>query len=209
MTKIIKKTLLLSTVSLGFISQSFAATPISGPYIRGFGGYAYTDNIINTNGITASSFHGGYHVGGELGYKSGPIRYELEALYSYKRLKGFSLNGVPQTTVNGSSKSTSGMLNLYYDFEDFSPMLAPYLGVGIGYSQIANNINSSAPTVSGYNQKHFLFSYQGIAGINLNFSENISFDVGCRYFRTRNSAKFNKAYHSTLASIGVTYRFNK
>ncbi len=201
-----KKIFSLCTIFL--CSHCLGATALSGPYMRVFGGFSHTPNNINVLGFSAAKYRNGYNVGGNLGYKSGPIRYEFEGTYIHNKLKRFNFNGVRQTSISGKGRSSSLMLNLFYDFEDFNASVAPFIGAGIGYSYTSIILNSQVPTVARLNRKKFLFSYQGLAGIVYNFSENVAIDLGYRYFRTKTSNRMGKVYQAHLANFGAIYRFD-
>lgn len=186
----------------------FAATPMSGPYMRAFGGFASTPNTVNTTSFTAAEYRAGYNAGGQLGYKSGPIRYEVEGSYIYNKVKHFSFNGVQQTTTSGKAQASSLLVNLYYDFEDLNMSLAPYIGIGAGYAQVRTTLNSTAPSTSAFKQSQIVFAYKGLVGLNYNFSENISSDIGYQYFRTKKSTRLNSVFQTHLATLGLTYRFD-
>lgn len=190
-------------------TTGIAATPISGPYVRVFGGFAFTTSgNVNINLFTNPDYKTGYDAGAQLGYKSGPIRYEFEGAYTRAKLNKFSYNGTTQTDVTGKSSSSSLLLNVYYDFEDFSASLAPYLGVGIGYAHVVNTLESTSPSTVSFDQSDRLFAYKASAGLTYNFSEAISTDIGYQYFRTKNSNKFNEVFQSHLVNFGITYRFD-
>lgn len=188
--------------------SAFAATAVSGPYIRGFGGAAVAPDNVNANNFSQTKYLTGWDAGGQIGYKSGPIRYEFEAGYIHNKLEKFNFNSVRQTSISGSSKAITGFLNLYYDFEDFNASLAPYVGFGIGYSHVHIALDSSSPSNSSFNRKDLLFSYKGQLGINYNFSENYSVDIGYEYLRTSHSNKFADSYQAHLFNMGITYRFD-
>ncbi len=208
MKKLIKTILPISLLCASSITV--AATPMSGPYMRGFGGFAFTtSNTVNINNFNNTSYKSGYAFGGQIGYKSGPIRYEFEGTYTHNKLDSFSLAGVKQTNVSGSTHSGAVLLNLYYDFEDLNMALAPYIGVGFGYAVVKNILNSSAPTIAAFNQQDSLFAYKAQVGVNYNFSENIGTDLGYQYFSTKNSKTFNQRFQTHLVNMGITYRFDK
>lgn len=190
-------------------STTSAATPISGSYIRGFGGFAFTTSgNVNISSFSNPEYKTGYDAGAQIGYKSGPIRYEFEGAYTLAKLNQFNFNNTTQTAVAGKSSSTSLILNVYYDFEDFSASLAPYLGVGIGYAHIVNTLESTSPNTVSYDQSDRLFAYKANAGLTYNFSENISTDIGYQYFRTKHSNKFNEVFQTHLVNMGITYRYD-
>lgn len=189
---------------------SHASTPVSGPYIRAFAGFAFTPaNNVNINNFSNPQYKTGYDAGGQFGYKSGPIRYEFEGTYSHSKLNEFQFSGVKQTSVTGKSAFGSLLLNVYYDFEDFSMSLAPYLSAGIGYSRIINTLNSTAPSVTSFNKSDTVFTYKAQAGLMYNFSENISTDIGYQYLRTKHSNRFNQYFQTHLVNFGMTYRYDR
>ena len=176
-------------------------------YMYAFGGLADIPGNINIASFGNTTYRDPYFAGGALGYKSGPIRYDLQLNYINGKIKQFSFGSVIQTPVSGSSIATSGLVNIYYDFEDLNPMLAPFLGFGLGYSNVKVKFSSTTPTTTAFNQSNTVFSYQGSAGVTLNFSETIGFDLGYRYLRTSRANNFNSAYQAHLFNIGTTYRF--
>ena len=209
MTKRNLTTLLPACIAISMLPLAHASTPVSGPYIRAMGAFSFiNDGNISTAGISNSSYKSGYAGGGQLGYKSGPIRYELDGSYIKNNLKGFSLAGTPQTDTSGYSQVFAGLINVFYDFEDLNPSLAPYLGFGVGYAQVKNSINSSTPSTSAYSQSDTVFAYKAQVGLTYNFSENIAADVAYQYFRTKKSNTFNSNYQTNLLAAGVTYRFD-
>lgn len=207
MKKIIQLT--VSALLISASTMNYASTPISGPYVRAFTGFAFTTaNNVNINSFSNSNYDTGYDVGGQLGYKSGPIRYEFEGTYTHVKLNEFSFNGTKQTSVTGKSSSSSLLLNVYYDFEDFSQLLAPYVGVGIGYARITNTFESTAPSNLTFNKSDTLFAYKALTGITYNFNENFSTDINYQYFRTRKSNRFNQYFQTHLVNMGITYRYD-
>ena len=190
-------------------SLTYAATPISGPYVRAFAGFSYpTSGNVNTNLFSNPEYKRGYDAGAQLGYKSGPIRYEFEETYTDSKLNTFSYAGTKQSTVTGKTSATSLLLNVYYDFEDLNTVLAPYLGVGVGYAHIINTLNSTSPSTQSYDRSDRMFAYKAHAGLAYNFSESISTDIGYQYFRTKHSNTFNQNFQTHLINFGVTYRYN-
>jgi opacity protein-like surface antigen len=186
-----------------------ASTPMSGPYVRGFGGFAFpTSGNVNINLFSNPEYKTGYDAGAQIGYKSGPIRYEFEGAYARVKLNKFSYNGTTQTSASGKSSSASLILNVYYDFEDFSASLAPYLGVGVGYAHIVNTLESTSPSNVSFNKSDRLFASKANAGLTYNFSETFATDISYQYFRTKHSNKFNETFQSHLMNLGITYRYD-
>lgn len=203
----LKKTLFITALSLSMIS--FAATPVSGPYIKGFAGLAGIPDNLNASGFSRPDYYDGYNVGGLMGYKSGPLHYNLEGTYIRGKVKHYQFNSVQQTALDSKTDVMALMLNIGYDFEDLNDCLAPFIDVGIGYARPTIDLNSNNPSSTSYRQSENVFAYQGRIGITYNFSENYALDLSYRYFRTTNNDTFNKDYQAHLGELGVIYRFDK
>ncbi|MDP3558757.1 MAG: outer membrane beta-barrel protein [Legionellaceae bacterium] len=193
--------------------SSMAAMPIDGFYSSIFGGYTYLPNNIDTihNGILLdnSSFTGGYNAGGRFGYKSNPLRYEGEFTYLSASAQRFYANHIKQTDVSGQSSGVFLMANVYYDFPEVLDSLQPFLGIGIGYGFVKDNLDSTGPgTALNFSGSNSVFSYQGTAGIAYHFAENYSLDLAYRYIATDHSNELGSIFQANLASVGVTYRFD-
>lgn len=194
-------------------SIASAAAPIDGWYTGAFGGYAYipgnVENTFNGDLIGQSSFDHGYNVGGRIGYKSNPLRYEAEYTFLYASSKAFQINQIKQTGVTGYTSANLIMANIYYDTPEILPSVAPYLGLGIGYGYIQANINSSGPLASSYLElTNNSFAYQATVGLTYNFAEYYAVNVGYRYVATPSLNAFSDVFQAHVASAGVVYRFD-
>ncbi|MDF1758063.1 MAG: outer membrane beta-barrel protein [Legionellaceae bacterium] len=199
--------------SMLFGSLLSAATPIDGFYSSFFGGYAYVPgNIDKTNyGINRNdvSYQGGFDGGGNIGYKSNPMRYEGEISYLKVNTNKFKLNSVNQTSVSGYNQAVFALANIYYDFATFNQSLQPFLGVGIGYGWTQAKLDSGGPSAAtSFSVNSSAFAYQGNAGITYNFAENYALTIGYRYITTLKIYDFGKVFQAHIANIGATYRFD-
>jgi opacity protein-like surface antigen len=190
-----------------------AATPIDGWYTSVFGGYTFipgnVENFFLGHFIHNSSFKGGYNVGGRIGFKSNPLRYEGEYTYLYGSTKAFKINHIPQTGVYGYSSGNLVMANIYYDTPDMLPAIAPYLGFGIGYAYIQESLKSTGPFAPRvFNMTNSSFAYQGTVGLTYNFAENYAVNVAYRYVATSSSNSFGSVYQAHIANAGAVYRFD-
>lgn len=204
---------IISFFVLSMCSIAQAATPIEGLYYTIFGGYAYVPGNINHdyNGATLnnSSYRDGFEAGGSLGFKSNPMRYELEIKYLQANVKGFSVNGTPQTNTSGNNQDVLGMANILVDIPNFAnALLLPYIGGGIGYGWFHSSLGSSAPNSVAFSATNWPFAYQGIAGITFNFAENYALNANYCYIGTTNLGAFGEVFQAHIANIGVTYRFD-
>lgn len=193
---------------LALPTLTMAATAESGPYIRVFGGAAFTPKNIDIDGFSHPNYKTGYNVGGQLGYKSGPLRYEIDGSYTYNRLKNFLYNSTLQTTTKGKTNFFATTVNAIVDFEDMSASFVPYLGLGLGYGQVNTELQSTAPNNVLLSKKGKALAYKGLAGLSYNFSENATIDLGYQYVRTKKKGKFGKVYQTHGTNLGLTYRFD-
>ena len=192
-----------------------AAKPVDGWYLGGFGGVSdFPGNVSVTasDGATRSNanYKLGYNFGGNLGYKSGPMRYELQISYLNAKTKSFNRATVAQTGVSGRTDVIPGLLNVYYDFdEEMGGDLIPYLGVGIGYAHIGTKLNSTGPSgTTTFKATDNEFAYQGSLGINYNFDEQASVTLAYQYLGTTKSSKFGKRFQAHSGTLGLVYRFD-
>ena len=194
-------------------SVSQAATPIDGWYSSIFGGYAYLSNNINNTqfGLARShaSYDAGYDVGGSLGFKSTPMRYEGELTYLNANLKKFNINNIQQTGVGGYNDDVLAMAKVYYDFPNLLMAIQPYVGVGIGYAWVQARLNSTGPSaITRFSGSNSVFAYQGTAGLTYNFAENYALTLDYRYIATKQANNLGKIVQAQLANLGVVYRFD-
>lgn len=189
-----------------------AATPIDGWYSGVFGGAAYIPNNVNTihnnAKYTDASYQPGYFAGGNLGYKSNPLRYEAELTYFNVNIDHFAKNYVRQNNAGGYNNGILGMANVYYDFPGLIPCLEPFLGVGIGYSWLNVQLDDLSTPRSSLRITNSAFAYQGVAGITYNFAENYSVDISYRYLATPHIFTLGHVFQTNFANVGVTYRFD-
>ena len=190
-----------------------AATPIDGWYAGLFGGYTYVPSNINqlNNGMfrNNSAYNAGYDLGGSVGYKSTPMRYEGELTYLNANLNKFSINGVRQPVIAGYNTAFFTMANVYYDAPNLLEMIQPYLGLGIGYGWVSTQFNSAGPLYpSTYENSNNAFSYQFTGGLTYNFSENYALNLGYRYIGTTEISSLNNNFTAQMASLGAVYRFD-
>jgi len=102
------------------------------------------------------------------------------------------------------------MANLYFDGPEFLPSVVPFLGVGIGYSQIETTLNSLGPdAVTGFKADGNEFAYQGTVGLTYNFAENYALNLGYRYAATTKSDNFGSNFQAHMVNAGVVYHFDR
>ena len=194
-------------------STTYSATPIDGIYSTLFGGYAYVPGNINTTHNTNSysnvAYQAGYDGGGALGYRSNPLSYEAEISYFNANIKHFNENNVRQTQVGGYNNGILGLINFAYEAPELIQSLQPFLGIGIGYAWLNNQLNNlSTSNTSRYRIASYAFAYQGTAGIAYNVAENYTINIAYRYLATPHVPNLGHLFQINLANVGVTYRFD-
>lgn len=195
-------------------STAKAAAPIDGLYASLFGGYTYVSDNLSRNyyglALTHASYDGGYNAGGRLGYKSNPMRYEGEITYLSVDAKRFYVNEVRQRGVTGQSNAALAMVNVYYDFPEMVPCIAPFIGGGLGYAWVEASLKSQRPLGTiRFKGSNGVFAYQGTLGITYNFAENYALDLAYRYVGTEQPDKLGKIFKASMASISAIYRFDE
>lgn len=187
-----------------------AATPMNGWYSSLFGGYAYVPDNINTAGRSNAGYKAGYDVGGNIGFKGTPMRYEGELTYLNADLKKFNLNSIQQTGIGGYSDAFLAMANVYYDLNTATPTVQPFLGGGIGYARVHAKLNSTGPSgATQYTGSNSVFAYQATTGLIYNFAPNYAINLGYRYIATKHVNVLGKSFQANLANLGAVYRFDE
>ena len=92
------------------------------------------------------------------------------------------LSGIEVKAVGGDRHSNSIMTNVVYDFSLGYP-ITPHLGFGVGAVDVFDGLK--LPEIGQlFNNSGWQFGYQGIAGIQYNFSSALALDLDYRYFAT-------------------------
>lgn len=207
------KVALFSAVLLS-TSAAFASTADEPKwYTSAFGGSTYLSSNVKTYyyGYLLSDVHylNGYNVGGSIGYKTKPLRYEFQYTYFNANTDQYSVNYIPALRIDGGTKATLLMGNVYYDFPEMFASISPFLGVGLGYGFMDATLNST----SRFKRPHFNTNqnspaYQGIAGLTYNFSKKFAINATYRYTSSTNTSHWGKPLQAQIVSAGVVYRFD-
>lgn len=209
----IMRLILFSCYALLTSSLIHAATPINGWYSSVLGGYAYIPSNLNkiygAYHYADPIYNPGYVAGGNLGYKSNPLRYEFEISYFNATLNHFSQNNIRQNEAGGYQNGITGMANAYYDFPGLLSCLEPFLGFGIGYAWLHDQLQSfSTVSPSSVTISTSAFAYQAMAGVTYNFAENYALELHYRYLATPSLFDFGHVFQSNFVQLGITYRFD-
>lgn len=144
------------------------------------------------------------YIGGQVGYRFNQLRAEGEFFFNSAPYHQLTLGGQKFTTsthttswhIKGQTNTGAFMLNGFYDFmrmTDNNVFWVPYVGVGIGYGEINNNVKY-------YLDKAFIKKTtakansplaQGIIGISYFVDDFFWFSADYRYIASKSLEFFN------------------
>ncbi len=175
-----------------------------------------TDVEVNSATIGDLDFETGFGVGASLGYTPGHTRtfldhtrFELEYFYRHNELDELNSAGT-SATISDDISSNSYMFNVYYDI-DTGTRFSPYIGGGIGFSDIELNVPSLA-----LSDEDMVFAYQLMAGVGWQPESllNTVLQIGYRYYDTQDpefgtatGARLEHEYEIHSIEAGARFRF--
>lgn len=204
--------------------SAFALHPVQGLYGGILLGFNYTPKTnlylptftpgVNVDGTLNYGILG--DIGGQVGYRWNKYRLEGQFIYNNSPYKSIVVGGV---TIRDDSSNTTGvrlegstdtglaMVNGYYDFftSDASRNFIPYVGAGVGYAYVSNNLkiyNKEVVVTAGrIKETNTSPAGQIILGSSYFLDDFTFFGMDVRYFTT--SSKSN-----ALDSRVQVYSFN-
>ncbi|HMS45026.1 MAG TPA: outer membrane beta-barrel protein [Alphaproteobacteria bacterium] len=217
-----KKILLFLAVFI-FANQAFAQNAHrSGFYIGVNGGLAFPQDsagkLFDGYAHANLSFNRGLSAGAMVGYDfSRFFRAEFEFNYKKSKMDTLSVTYSPKTylyTQGGNVRTLSYMANAYLQYP-LTDVIVPYIGVGVGLADIRMDKPRACNCSHGTTSRRLL-AYQGIVGVGLNVSENVTLSFDYRYFTTKEgkfetNVQFHPTFKTRISShnvmIGVRYKF--
>lgn len=225
-----KSALTSGAIALGFLSVAAPASAEDGRHNRGryYVGVAGGANFASDSDFADIAggvpYDTGYAISGVVGYQFaeqpyGNFRTELEAFYSENDIGD---NFVPNTGLTsglgGDLKNAGAMVNVYYDMSQLNSRFVPFVGVGVGFSNVDLNIDGAGLT---YGDDKTVFAYQAIAGVRYDLNDNWALTLDGRYVGVSDpefqmvadnvtgltNADPDFEYDSFRTSLGVQYRF--
>lgn len=215
-------------------SQTALAAPNTGYYFGISGGIVFPQTMTMSEpyyGHTDTTLDNGGFVGVKSGWLTPFTRriMALEMEYNYifgtdfDKGKVVNLAGEGSNTLDGTIGVHAFLFNVKARYPE-GP-IHPYAGVGLGYSYFqvgditardgGGGLVDSIPGGSGS-----AFSYQFIAGLDLDIAPNISVGVGYKYFAAKPNIKedtfYDHGYHgynydldyrASIISLGLTFTF--
>ena len=150
------------------------------------------------------------------GYDFGDARAELTYIYNNSSLDSIDVTAEGSTaTINGSANinSSSVFVSGYYDVPIKNSRFIPYLGGGLGYTNISvgtisGNFNGISASIDGGNKS--LFGYQAKVGVTYLASKNADIFLEGVYQGSPSFSIDTTSYGSINqfgARLGARYRF--
>ena len=176
----------------------------------GAGGAWYQDLKLNGAIVGTASMDTGFTVNGAIGRyldNERVIRLEAEAIYDRAEI-----SNIGGTKVSGDLSNVGLMFNILYDIKTNSSWV-PYLGGGIGYSQVFVD-DLSVGGVTLVDDSAGAFAWQFKAGIAYEFNPSMAVTLGYRYFGTDNVSFDSKIGGSVntggtdIQNAELGFRFN-
>ena len=124
--------------------------------------------------ILDMEFKPGYGIAAIGGYDYGDFRLEGEITYRTNDIDTISMSTMSLNDVDADVSTLSLMVNGFYDVETDTPF-APYIGGGVGFANV--DLDS---------EDDIVFAYQLGLGVGYAIDENVTLDLGYRYFATSN-----------------------
>jgi outer membrane protein OmpA-like peptidoglycan-associated protein/outer membrane protein W len=208
MTSRITKTVALAAL---MASTAGAAYATEGWYGRADVGYS-TDGSVDFGSAGDYDLENDWsqHLG--LGYAwANGFRTEGELSHRYN---DFGEDGTPPL-ADGNVHAWAAMLNGYYDFNR-GGNIQPYIGLGVGAARL--NLSAAGGAVGAVNDEDTVLAYQGMVGIAFDLTQQLTLDVGYRYFATEDieldgigpnftAASFDADYDHQAVTLGLRWQF--
>ena len=196
----------------------------NGPYIGVHAGLTVPSSSSFVHSIStlviaqgAAELDNGYAIGGVAGYRFSKFRVEGELFYRNNDFGSVGLTApIPlSASADGQVSITSFLVNAYYDIE-LSEKIAPYIGLGVGYSWLSVDLKENLFDFHLIdNETDSCPAGQFLIGTGISIAPQMMIDVGYRYFITGpiainglSSADFTVSnYGSHNFMVGARYNF--
>jgi len=167
-------------------------------------------NNVTSLPSTTINYNGGFSVDGGIGYDFGALRAELTYGYSAPSIDSVNLRNLGGGSFDAGGKINKNdiMASVYWDVLPFS-RFTPYIGGGIGYSNLSTPSFNVGSYYSGSNNKG-LFGWQAKAGISYAMAYNWDVYAEATFSGTGNPHFENvnfSSYKDVGAKLGFRYRF--
>jgi OOP family OmpA-OmpF porin len=217
------KRILQGATALAAVMVAAPAFATEGWYGRLDAGYSFDgSNEINRSTFTTPNFKtdsldNDWFGSGGLGYAfDNGFRLEGELSYRYNDIE--AITGLNRR--GGNAHASAALINGILDF-DLGGGIEPYVGVGVGIGRVdanAANTGTTGATFQSYDDADTSLAWQALAGVGLALSEQLTIDVGYRYFAIPNlefvgqgptgtPRSFEADYDNSGVSVGLRWQF--
>jgi opacity protein-like surface antigen len=176
----------------------------AGFYIGGRQGLSFSDgtSFATDGGSTGfqTEYSFGRQFGAVAGYSFGPLfgpvspRFEIEGSYGEFSVDEHTVNGlvVGSTDSFGDLTQITGLANVFLDFNlgqtgfgsEFMSRLTPFIGVGVGYSEVELSRQGVSATGVVIDGRDAGMTWQVSAGVSYLIWEKTQIELGYRHMRT-------------------------
>ena len=200
-----------------------------GVYVGVFGGYTfgsdaslqYDDYNYNYNHDYDIDVEDTVVFGFKVGYTPPPLQYfSFEFEYSYLNpdvdKTVLPRTGTGNATIDGDVKFNNFMFNVIAKYP--AGKFHPYFGVGLGFSSFDLSVSTTSPARSA-SDDGTVFAWQILVGLEIDLTNNLSIDIGYRYFATEEADYDHDHdyyydhygtsldYNTSMVTLGLKYRF--
>ena len=137
---------------------------------------------------------------GAVGYKYRYFRGEIEYIWREGSEEDAIVNGIVTSTSEVEAESL--MLNMYFDLMP-NYWISPFVGGGIGYSQIT--YTNSSPRLGQKTTEDDKFSWQIGGGLTIRINKCLNIDGGYRYYTLGKIEEGEVNGHEWYAGIRFTF----
>jgi len=222
----IKRTLLAASILAAASTTAFAGYNMmntSSWYVSVLGTIAIMPDTDSSDGVDSLDLETDTGYGGALAIGKKFDRFRIEGEVGYIRndadeltLSAITPVGSFSTTITGHVSVIPVMVNAYYDFDQFSTQIVPYIGVGAGYLYMDEKVSVSG--ITDLEAENHFFAYQVIAGIGIHPTQNTTIAIDYRYLATNEddiditsstgaSGSVEEKYENHLVNLVLSYQF--
>jgi len=211
------------------VFPSNSASAQTGFYVGVFGGYAFSPDASLS--YTYYDYYYYYNreydvevqdsavFGFKFGYTPPRLKFlsfEFEYSYLNPDVDRTALPYDPSSfaIAEGDIKLNNFMFNAIFKYPEGK--FHPYIGLGIGFSYIDWSLTTTSP-VRSISNDDTVFAWQMLAGVEIDLTNNLSVDIGYRFFATESSSDDDYydyydndtrlEYRTSMVTLGLKYKF--
>ena len=210
---------LLTKTSLGLAVLLSANMASASWYVSGGIGYSEVDDQTSTgpSRLVDADYDSDISFNAAVGYVySENFRIEAEFAYRENDVDSVNFNNNP-VSPRGDISSKSIFVNAYYDFANVHEQFVPYVGAGIGFTDVDVDVQYGTADFNGDDD---VLAFQLIAGANYHINDELSLYADVRYQVTDDpelnrfggpapaaNVELDSEYDTYNFNIGVRYNF--